>query len=177
LSPLHSVLNRAPWLAAALAGGVIASMVIGRFEETLSRFLPLAAFIPVIIGMAGNVGTQSLAVVVRGLATRRIKVREFWGTIGSEILVGLMLGILYGAALAAVGLWKLHGIDEAFRLALSIGSAAAMAMTMAALLASAMPLLFARINIDPAVATGPFVTTAIDILGVTVYFTVVNLLV
>jgi magnesium transporter len=177
-SPFRHVASRAPWLFAAMLGGVVTSFVIRNFEDTLSRYLSLAAFIPVIIGMAGNAGTQSLAVVVRGLATRQIKIKQAWQTISTEILVGTLLGILYGAILGAVGLWQFSGDSPvALNLAVAVGTATATAMTLATLVASSIPLMFARINIDPAVATGPFVTTAIDILGVTIYFMVVNALV
>ncbi|MBN2342549.1 MAG: magnesium transporter [Deltaproteobacteria bacterium] len=177
-SPFKHVLSRAPWLFAALVGGILASFVISSFEETLSRYLVLAAFIPVIIGMAGNVGTQSLAVVVRGLATRQIKIKQAWNSISNEIVVGIILGCLYGAVLGAVGLWKFSGVTpDAMNLALAVGAATATAMCLAAFVASSIPIMFAKLNIDPAVATGPFVTTAIDILGVTIYFTVVNVLV
>ncbi|MBN2714946.1 MAG: magnesium transporter, partial [Deltaproteobacteria bacterium] len=177
-APFRHVMSRARWLFAALIGGVLTSFVIRNFEETLSRYLLLAAFIPVIIGMAGNVGTQSLAVVVRGLATRQIKIKQAWQTISTEIIVGILLGCLYGAILGGVGFWQFSGNTPlAMNLAVAVGTATATAMLLAALVASSIPLMFARINIDPAVATGPFVTTFIDILGVTIYFTVVNILV
>jgi magnesium transporter len=174
-----SARRRAPWLFAALVGGMIASLIISRFEETLARYLPLAAFIPVIIGMAGNVGTQSLAITVRGLATRRIEVKHFWRVIGVEILVALMLGVLYGAALGGLGFFHFyHSVGaNALLLAAGVGSASALAMLIAAVVATAMPMLFAKLHIDPAVATGPFVTTAVDILGVVIYFNIVTIIV
>ena len=174
-SVLGSVGKRAPWLFAALVGGIATSFVINGFEETLARYLPLAAFIPVIIGMAGNVGTQSLAIVVRGLATRKIEVKAFWRVVGGEILVGALLGLMYGAALGGMGFFQFHGSVEgnALLLAMAVGIAASAAMVLAAMVATVMPMFFARIHVDPAVATGPFVTTAIDILGVLVYFNVV----
>ena len=178
-SPLRSIWLRAPWLSAALIGGIVASYVITGFEETLARYLPLAAFIPVIIGMAGNVGTQSLAIVVRGLATRKIDVKKFWRVVGSEILVGAVLGILFGVALGAMGFFRFRGdsIADPFLLAVAVGSASAVAMVLAATVAAAIPMLFARLHIDPAVATGPFVTTAVDIIGVIVYFNIVTAIV
>ena len=178
-SPLRSIWLRAPWLSAALVGGIVASFVIIGFEETLARYLPLAAFIPVIIGMAGNVGTQSLAIVVRGLATRKIDVKKFWRVVGSEILVGAVLGVLFGLALGAIGFYRFRGdsLANPFLLAVAVGSASAIAMVLAATVAAAIPMLFARFHIDPAVATGPFVTTAVDIIGVTVYFNIVTAIV
>lgn len=176
-SVFGSVFKRAPWLFAALAGGIVASFIIARFEDTLARYLPLAAFIPVIIGMAGNVGTQSLAIVVRGLATRRIEVKRFWRIVGGEILVALFLGLIYGAILGGVGIFQFWnaGASNVWMLSAAVGIASALAMVIAAMLATAIPMVFARLHIDPAVATGPFVTTAIDILGVLVYFNIVTL--
>ena len=140
--------------------------------------LPLVAFIPIIIGMAGNVGTQSLTVVVRGLATKKIDIKRFWSVTWREGLTGILLGVLYGAALGALGFFQLMGTPEysAFLVAVVIGSAAALAMIMAAVVGAMMPLLLGKLHIDPAVATGPFVTTTIDILGVLVYFNMARLL-
>ncbi len=176
---LRSVRHRAPWLAAAWLGGVVASFVISYFEGTLQRVLPLVAFIPVIIGMAGNVGTQSLTIVVRGLATGRIDVKHFWGVTWREIVIGVFLGVAYGAALGAFGFVQLMGDAEtnAFILAVVVGTSSAVAMTMAAMVGAAMPLLFAKLHIDPAVATGPFVTTTIDVLGILVYFNMARALI
>ena len=174
-----SLRSRAPWLAAAWLGGVVASMVIVQFEDTLQKFLPLAAFIPIIIGMAGNVGTQSLTIVVRGLATRKLELKKFWGVAGREMVVGILLGVLYGALLGVWGLVQLHSDvgTNAYLMATVIGVSATAAMAMAALVGSATPLLFARLHIDPAVATGPFVTTTIDVLGVLVYLNLARLLI
>jgi len=174
---LGSVWRRAPWLLVAWIGGVIASIIIGRHEETLREYVVLVAFIPIIVGMAGNVGTQSLAVVVRGLATRRIDVKQFWRVLGREVSCGVLLGVIYGAALGGWGVVKLGGGDPgetALILAALVGAASAISMVIAAAVGSTIPLLLARLRIDPAVATGPFVTTAIDILGVLVYFHIVG---
>jgi magnesium transporter len=177
-SVMGSVKQRAPWLAAAWIGGIIASLIIGVFETTLQKYLPLVAFIPIIIGMAGNVGTQSLTVVVRGLATRRIDVKQFWGVAWREGLTGILLGLLYGAALGALGFVQLQGDPgiNAIIVGVVVGSAAALSMTVAALVGALMPLLFGKLHIDPAVATGPFVTTAIDILGILVYLNMAKIL-
>lgn len=174
----RSVFHRAPWLFAAWIGGVLASVLIGRYEATLQRYLSLAAFIPILLGMAGNVGTQSLTIVVRGLATRRISIKDFWSVAARELLVGGILGILYGAALGGMGFVQLTtntGINAAL-LALVVATSSAASMIMAAVVGSVTPLIFARLHIDPAVATGPFVTTTIDVLGVLVYFNMATLL-
>jgi magnesium transporter len=175
----RSVIQRAPWLFAAWLGGIVASFIIAHYEDTLQKYLPLAAFIPILLGMAGNVGTQSLTIVVRGLATRRIDVKHFWGVAVRELVVGIILGLLYGAALGAMGFFQLHG-DEGLNIimiAAVVAGSAAVSMTMAALVGAVTPLMFARMHIDPAVATGPFVTTTIDVLGVLVYFNMATLLI
>ncbi len=173
-----AVVQRAPWLFAAWLGGIVASFIIGFYEETLQRYLPLATFIPILLGMAGNVGTQSLTIVVRGLATRRIEPKHFWRIAGREVMVGIFLGLAYGAALGGMGFFQLHGDTtvNVMMVAVVVSSSAAAAMTVAALVGSITPLLFARLHIDPAVATGPFVTTTIDVLGVLVYFNMAVLL-
>jgi magnesium transporter len=170
-----SVWRRAPWLAVAWIGGIGASFVIGRFEDELHKFIALAAFIPIIVGMAGNVGTQSLAVVVRGLATRRIDVKQFWRVVGRELAVGILLGLSFGAALGAMGFVQVRDEPGVNALVLSgiVGATAAIAMIIAAAVGTVMPMVLARLKIDPAVATVPFVTTAIDVLGIVIYFNIV----
>ena len=163
---IRSTKTRLPWLLASCAGGIMALFIIGRFESALNRFAYLAAFIPVIMGMGGNIGTQSSTIVVRGLATGRISVRDFWRVVSKEFLIGLTLGMFYAALIGIVAQFQ-YTIQM---LALTVGMAVVVSMTVAALVGSGVPLLLARINIDPAVATGPFVTTSIDIISVYCYF-------
>ena len=91
---------RLPWLFASCLGGILSFFVIGKFEAELTKFAYLAAFLPVIAGMGGNVGTQSSTIVVRGLATGRLSLGDFWKVIGKELLVGVSLGIIYGFVIA-----------------------------------------------------------------------------
>ena len=163
---LRSSKTRLPWLLASCLGGIFAFFVIGSFEGTLNRYAYLAAFIPVIMGMGGNIGTQSSTIVVRGLATGRIHTRDFWSIVGKEFVIGLILGLFYAFLIGMVAQLSY----SMFYLALAVGLAVICSMTVAAIVGSCVPLLMARINIDPAVATGPFVTTAIDIISVYFYF-------
>ena len=165
-SVVRSTRTRLPWLLASCAGGIMALFIIGRFEGTLNRFAYLAAFIPVIMGMGGNIGTQSSTIVVRGLATGRINVREFWRVVSKEFAIGLVLGLFYAALIGTVAQFH-YAVPM---LAPVVGLAVIVSMTVSALVGSGVPLLLARINIDPAVATGPFVTTSIDIISVYCYF-------
>ncbi|MCK4469081.1 MAG: magnesium transporter [Desulfobacterales bacterium] len=167
-SVLRSTRIRLPWLFASCVGGIIAFIIISRFEESLSKFIYLAAFIPVIMGMGGNIGTQSSTIVVRGLATGRLNIRDIWSVVFKELAIGLILGVIYGALIGIVAQVRY----DTETLAISVGAALICSMSIAALIGSLVPMLFARINIDPAVATGPLVTTAIDIISVFFYFTI-----
>ena len=171
-SVLKSTRIRLPWLFASCVGGIVAFLIIDQFEESLARFAYLAAFIPVIMGMGGNIGTQSSTIVVRGLATGRLNIRDLWPVVFKELMVGLILGIIYGALIGFVAQFQ-YSINA---LALSVGCAVISSMSIAALVGSLVPMVFARLHIDPAVATGPFVTTAIDIISVFFYFRIASIL-
>jgi len=167
-SVLRSTRIRLPWLFASCLGGMIAFYIVGRFEESIHKLVYLAAFIPVIMGMGGNIGTQSSTIVVRGLATGRLDIRDIWSVVVKECLIGLLLGLIYGILIGLVAQLKYR----TFALALSVGLGLVCSMSVAALFGSLMPMVFARINIDPAVATGPFVTTSVDIISVLFYFVI-----
>jgi magnesium transporter len=169
---LSSSRIRLPWLFASCIGGIVAFYIIGLFEQSLKSLVYLAAFIPVIMGMGGNIGTQSSTIVVRGLATGRLNVRDIWHVVFKELAVGLILGVVYGLLLGTVAQLRYN----TFALAISVGFAVISSMSIAALIGSFVPMSFAKINIDPAVATGPFVTTAIDIISVFFYFQIATLL-
>jgi len=171
-SVLKSTRTRLPWLFASCVGGVIAILIIGKYEGTLHKIAALAAFIPVIMGMGGNIGTQSSTIVVRGLATGRIHIRDLWSVVFKELSIGFILGLVYGLLIGTVA-------QVSYRmevLAISVCFAVISSMSVAALIGSLVPMGFARINIDPAVATGPFVTTAIDIISVSFYFMIATAL-
>jgi len=171
-SILKSTRIRLPWLFASCIGGILAFFIIDQFESTLYKFAYLAAFIPVIMGMGGNIGTQSSTIVVRGLATGRLNVRDFWTVIVKELAIGLILGLVYGLLIGCVAQFS-YNLEA---LAISVALAVICSMTVAAFVGSLVPMGFARINIDPAVATGPFVTTAIDIIAVLSYFLIATTL-
>lgn len=171
-SVFKSTRIRFPWLFASCIGGIVAFFVIGSFEESLKQFAYLAAFIPVIMGMGGNIGTQSSTIVVRGLATGSINVRELWSVVFKELSIGIILGVTYGVVIGAVAQLAFGKIALAF----SVCCAVLSSMAVAALVGSLVPMAFAKINVDPAVATGPFVTTSIDIISVLFYFMIATTL-
>lgn len=171
-SVFRSTKIRLPWLFASCIGGIVAFFIIGHFEGSLKKLAYLAAFIPVIMGMGGNIGTQTSTIVVRGLATGRLNIRDAWSVIFKEFAIGFILGVVYGFLVGLVAQLRYSTIQ----VAISVGLAVISSMSVAALVGSLVPMGFARINVDPAVATGPFVTTAIDIVSVYFYFKIATIL-
>ncbi len=168
----RNVRARFPWLVASCIGGLLAALIMSPFEEELSRWGALALFIPVVLGMGGNVGTQSSTVVVRSLAMGLISLGHFRAAIGREVAVGILLGIVYGIIVGTVA----GGIAAGAFYGVVVGLSLTSSMVIAAIVGATIPLLFERLHIDPAVATGPFVTTSVDILGILTYFSLaVNL--
>jgi magnesium transporter len=167
---------RLPWLFASCLGGVAAFFIIGGFEDSLVKFAGLAAFIPVIMGMGGNIGTQSSTIVVRGIAMGRINLQDFSRVVSKELAVGCILGVTYGTLIGFVAKFVYTNEPFSWALALAVGLAILVSMSVAALVGSAVPLILERFHIDPAVATGPFVTTSIDIVSVYCYFMIAKVL-
>ena len=172
---LFNVKTRLPWLLASWFGGMIVASILSVGEQTLQQVMALVAFLPITLGMAGNVGTQTSTTIVRGLATGRISEKTAFIVILKQVQIGLLLGLIYGALLGGVGyiLGYLGFLDvgsiSIAQLGFTIGMGIIVAMTVSSLLGAAVPLTLNRFNLDPAVATGPFVTTSTDILGTLVY--------
>ncbi len=164
--------NRLPWLSASWVGGLLASYVIDANQDVLQRLVVVAAFFPIITGMGGNAATQSLAVAVRGLATGSIDARHFGRALLKELWVGLTLGLTYGLLLGVVAYFR-EGTPV---FGVVVGLAICASMTIAASLGGLLPLVFARLRIDPAVATGPFLTTTMDVIGLSLYLLIAKLL-
>jgi len=168
----ESAFIRAPWLFASWIGGILAMFIIGAFEHELTQVIALASFIPVVIGMGGNIATQSSTIVVRGIATGRVNMNESYRVVFKEMRVGIILGLIYGLFLGIVAFF---GFADPPRLGIVVGISIFFCMIMSATLGTIIPLIFKRFDIDAAIATGPFVTTSIDILGVLMYFWVAKI--
>ena len=159
---------RLPWLFASWIGGIGAASIIGAFESMLANIVALAAFIPVILGMGGNIATQSSTIIVRGMATGRVNIGGEIKLIFKEIKVGLILGSLYGILLGVFAKFTFTSAPD--NLGFVVGLSICASMVVAATVGTIIPLILRKLDIDPAIATGPFVTTSIDILGVLFYF-------
>lgn len=165
-NPLESAKKRLPWLIILLFLGMITASLIGSFEATLEKVPIVAIFIPLIAGMAGNAGTQSLAVAVRGLAV---------GNYGNENRLKLIVretstGLLVGSACGVVVTFMIYFWKGNFFLGMLVGIAILATLTVATLSGALIPLIMERFKIDPAVASGPFITTLNDITSVLIYF-------
>ncbi|MBT7828755.1 MAG: magnesium transporter [Candidatus Marinimicrobia bacterium] len=177
-SVLSNAKTRVPWLFASWMGGMLVASIITTYEDTLGQVLALMAFLPIIIGMAGNVGTQTATIIVRGIATGRVSTTNALKLVFKELQVGFLLGGLYGLLLGGAGYllssigYMDIGVMTSIELGVTVGLGIILSMATAAFVGALVPVLLHRINLDPAVATGPFVTTSVDILGVVVYFIV-----
>ena len=165
-SAVNAAKKRLPWLIILLFLGLITASLIRQFEETLDQVAILAIFIPLIAGMAGNTGTQALAVTVRGLATGEISKEGFFRRLRRESLTGLITGITCGIVIFLIILfWLQHTY-----LGIIVGISIASSLFVATIAGSLLPLLMHKLKIDPAVASGPFITTINDIISVLIYF-------
>ncbi len=168
--------GRLPWLAGGLIGAALAGAVVGSFETQLRQAAILASFIPVVMAMAGNAGIQASTVTVQGLAAGNLWIGDLGRRLVKEFLGSLINGALIAVALGLLVLLisEFISIEAPLRLAVAAGLSVLLVTIIAATLGSTIPLVLNHFDIDPAVATGVFITTANDILGVLVYFTVAS---
>jgi len=164
-SVLSAVRMRVPWLLTNLVGSMISGLILWTFRFTIQEVVALVTFIPVIAAMGGNVGLQSSTLVIRGLATGRIELSDVRKVFLREVSIGLIIGLLCGVVTLAVA--SVMHIN--LTLGLVVGMAMLCALVMSTTMATIMPVILKRYGVDPAVAAGPFVTTANDITGSAIY--------
>ncbi|MDF2811298.1 MAG: magnesium transporter, partial [Microvirga sp.] len=153
--------SRFPWLFANMCTAIIAANVIGAFSESLEHMVALAVLMPVVASMGGNAGTQTMTVAVRALATRELGRSNAWRIIRREALVGLLNGLVFAVIMGTIaGVWF-----QAFDLGVVMGLALITVLLFAALGGIFVPLTLNRLGVDPAVSSGPFVTSITDIVG------------
>ncbi|MCM3595209.1 magnesium transporter [Metabacillus idriensis] len=164
--PLSAAKKRLPWLVILLFLGMLTANLIGQFEETLDKVAILAVFIPLIAGMAGNTGTQALAVAVRRIAMGDLEEGGNLKIIAREAGTGIINGAVCGfLVIGVVYFWK-----HDFFLGLLVGISILATLTVATIAGAFVPLVMHRLKVDPAVASGPFITTINDIISILIYF-------
>jgi magnesium transporter len=157
--------RRFPWLAVNLATAVIASLVIGLFEDTIAEVVALAILMPIVASMGGNAGTQTLTVAVRALATRDLTQTNASRVVGREVAVGLINGLGFAVIMGIVAwVW----FDQPM-IGLVIAAAMVVNLAAAALAGILVPILLDKVGADPALASGTFVTTVTDVVGFFVF--------
>ena len=160
-SVLETTKQRFPWLAVNLLTAVLASMVIAQFEEAIAQVVALAVLMPIVASMGGNAGTQALTVAVRALATRDLTGSNIWRVIRREVAVGMVNGLAFALIMGIVGLtWF-----SSAKLGLVIAAAMVINLVVAGLAGIAIPVILERLKVDPALASGAFVTTVTDVVG------------
>ena len=163
---------RLPWLLIGLGGGIIVAMVLSRFEEDLAENAKLAFFIPLIAAMAGNVGIQSSAIIVQSIANNTLGLEKTYFKLLKEFTVGLVNGLILASILFIYNALA----SDSFALTLSVSLSLLIVIIFAAVFGTMIPLALNRLKFDPALATGPFITTMNDIMGLFIYFIVSRML-
>ncbi|MEL6918213.1 MAG: magnesium transporter [Bacteroidota bacterium] len=162
---------RLPWLFLGLIGGVGAAAIMGNFEEMISKHAVLFFFTPLIAAMAGNVGVQSSAIIVQGLANDDLK-----GSIGNRLIKEMLLATLNGIILAMILLLFTWWWNGDFNTAIAISLSLIVVIIVAGIIGTFIPLFLDKRGIDPAIATGPFITTSNDIFGILIYFWIAKII-
>ncbi len=186
-SVMKSAMHRLPWLSMLLILGLVVSSIISRFEDTIAQVTVLVFFQPLIMGMAGNTGTQSLAVTVRGLSKHyfddSLSVKKH---IFKELRVGLLNGLFIGVIsfmTTSLFLTVINAIDmitlshHVLLIAFTVSLSTGLALILATMFGAIIPITLNKLKIDPAVASGPFITTVNDILGLVVYFAIATIII
>ena len=160
-SVLETTRQRLPWLGVNLVTAILASMVISLFETTISGLVALAVLMPIVASMGGNAGTQSLTVAVRAMATRDLTGSNVWRVIRKEMMVGLLNGLVFAVLMGLVGyVWfgtPMLGVVLALAMVINL--------VVAGLAGTMVPVALERAGVDPALASGAFVTTVTDVVG------------
>lgn len=162
----HAVKARTPWLFITLIGEFFAVNVANHFNGTLTLLPVIAIFMPLLAGLGGNIGTQSITLIVRGLSTGQISLKSAMHHILRETSVGLLIGLLFGLLVTLVTWGWQHSIG----LGVIVGLSMIINMMSATLIGALTPFVLKKLKIDPAIASGPVIATAIDVIGLFVYF-------
>ncbi|MEL7011846.1 MAG: magnesium transporter, partial [Pseudomonadota bacterium] len=158
---LDTTKRRFPWLAVNLTTAILASLVIAQFEAALAQVVALAVLMPIVASMGGNAGTQSLTVAVRAIATKDLTGRNVWRFIRREVLVGLINGVIFAVVMGGIGVLWFGGPELGY----VIAAAMVINLVAAGLAGTAIPVFLDKVGIDPALASGAFVTTVTDVVG------------
>lgn len=156
---------RIPWLFIGLIGGILGAQVIGLFEDQIINDARLAMFLPLILAMAGNAGVQSSSIVVQGLASKSIDLDSIWKKLFKEFTIAVLIASVFSSLMLTYNLV----FRNSLQLTVTVSTALFTVILFASVFGTFIPMILNRFKIDPAVATGPFITTMNDILGMFIY--------
>jgi magnesium transporter len=166
----HSIKARVPWLFITLIGEFFAVSITSKYDATFTALPVIAAFMPLLAGLGGNIGTQSITLMVRGMSTGQVSLSSGLHYIIRETMTGISIGFIFGVLVTIVTWGWQHNIE----LGVIVGLAMSLNMTIATMIGTCTPLILKKMKIDPAVASGPVIATAIDVIGLAVYLTLVT---
>lgn len=169
-SIFNAIRARCPWLLITLVGEFFAVNVANHYQFAIDVLPIVAIFMPLLAGLGGNIGTQSITIMVRGLSTGQITLSMAMHHIIRELRIGISIGLLFGIVVTGATWFWLHNI----RLGVVIGLAMMINMSMATIIGTVTPFALKSIKVDPAVASGPVIATTIDVIGLAVYFSLVT---
>lgn len=167
--------RRVGWLLVLLLTNTLTGGIIGTQEDMIAQYTILAAFMPLLADTGGNIGAQSSTVVIRGISTEAVKELGISQVIIRETLAGLLLGTILGI-IAMIWAYILPNNNQNITVAFTVGITLTAICTLASLAGSALPFLFRRLGLDPALMSGPFITTAVDVLGILTYFNIARVM-
>ena len=165
------VWKRSFWLIVLVLLESISSLVIQKYSQTIQKWVALSFFIPILIDTGGNAGTQSATIIIRSLAIGEVRVKDFFKIIFRESLVGLFIG----GIIALVGAIRVLLQQNNWILSVSVGFSMGITIFLAAIVGGVLPLVFKKLKLDPALMSGPLITTIVDVLGIFIYFQVAHL--
>lgn len=178
---LAMIRKRGGWLAALFLGEMLTATAMGYFEDEIAKAVVLALFVPLIISSGGNSGSQATSLIIRAMALREVRLRDWWRIMGREVPTGLALGALLGAigivrilAWQALG-WANYGVHYPL-IAATVGGSLIGVVLFGTLAGSLLPFGLRRLGFDPASASAPFVATLVDVTGLIIYFTVASII-
>jgi magnesium transporter len=164
---------RLPWLLIGVLGGLLSAMLLGVFEDPLSKYTAVAFFIPLITATGGNVGIQSSSIVVQSLANKS----AFDDTVTAQLFKSFIVSLLNGVAIFVLVIIFTYAYQRDYNLSLVVGTAIFSVVILSSMMGTVTPLVLEKFDVNPAIASGPFITTANDILGIAIYFSIVKLLI
>ncbi len=167
---LNILWKRSFWLILLVILGSASGFILQKFQLTMQKWIALSFFLPMLVDTAGNAGTQSSTIVIRSLAVGEIKINDFLKVALRES----MLGILLGGILALACILRVFFQEYNWGLSLSVGLSMGLTVIISAVIGASLPIILKKIKLDPALMSGPLLTTIIDILGITIYFWIAN---